>query len=205
MQALEQLAALRIAEQPVDELETDEDKRKYLLLLLGLFRRDAEILAQQLVERSISLVQWEAGMARLLKDFHVQMAVIVESGNWAALDSHLRAIEKAIREQLEYLHGFAEAIREKVLAGEELTTTVHSRAKLYAGAIGAFFWLLMHEKKKDEGFSEVLWVMDPAKENCPDCVDLADRGWMPIGELEQTPRDGQTQCLGQCGCDLDYR
>jgi len=204
MRAMEQLGTLRTVEQAVDKLETDDDKRKYLLLLLGLFRRDAEVLAQRLVEGSISLAQWEEGMAQLLKAFHVQVAVIVESGDWALLGRHLRAIEKAIREQLEYLHGFAEAIQEKVVAGEELTTSVHSRAKLYVGAAWAFFWLLMHGQKEEKGFSEVSWNLTPA-EHCEDCLALAEKGWMPIGELTQFPGDGQTQCLTNCKCYLDYR
>jgi len=49
-----------------------------------------------------------------------------------------------------------------------------------------------------------LWVLGAA-EHCPDCLDLAGRGWMPIEELEQVPGDGNTQCLTNCQCSLDYR
>jgi hypothetical protein len=41
-----------------------------------------------------------------------------------------------------------------------------------------------------------------AAEHCPDCVDVAGRGWVPIGTL---PRIGDSQCRTRCRCTFSYR
>ncbi len=205
---LEYLPALRaIAAQMVQEqtLEEDEDRREFMLLVLLLFRQAAEVAAQELVENSITLAEFEQRMARLLKDSLITATAAAHGGDWDAISEvDLVELSAALEEQLEYLHGFAEAIYDKVQSEEELTTAVHARAKMYAGAAWALYWLLTHEQKKEE-FSEVLWVLDPPAEHCDDCLELADIDWMPIGDLHQVPADGGTQCLGRCRCHLEYR
>jgi len=207
---LEQLPALReiaaAAAQRVQEqtLEDEEGRREFLLFLLLVFRRDAEILAQQLVEGSISLAEWEATMAARLKDVLIAATATARAGNWALIsEADLAQLEAALEEQLQYLHGFAEAIYDKDQAEEPLTTVVHARAKMYAGAAWALYWLLTHGQKKEK-FAWVRWNLAPA-EHCDDCLELDARGWMPIEELTQFPGDGTTQCLTNCKCYLEYR
>jgi len=151
MRALEQLPALRAVVQPVQEqtLEDDEDRREFMLLILLAFRRDAEVLAQQLVEGSISLAEWEKAMAAQLKDVLITAAATARAGDWELISkADLARLQAALEDQLQYLHGFAEAIHEKVLAGEELTTSVHARAKLYAGA--AWVVLVVDPRTEEE-------------------------------------------------------
>ena len=161
MRLLEQLAALRTIEQRI----------KLLRLRQDLFRRDVEILSQRLVERSISLAQWEKAMATAIKDLHVTSAVIAKGGDWAAMtQADWGRVGAEIKKEYRYLHKFAESIAEKVAKGEDLTTALHARAKLYG------------ESAAMDTFSRVL---------------LAEAG-APLGEMPAWP--GDFECNGRCGC-----
>jgi len=195
MHLLEQLSALRTLAQKVELLRLRQD----------LFRRDAEVLAQRLVERSLSLADWEREMARLIKDLHVTSAVIGKGGNWAAMtQADWGYTGSQCKKQYRFLHKFAGDIFAHVEAGKDLTTLIHARAKMYGGAGTETFYRFIHGDAVDKGAIEVLWNLTPA-EHCPDCLDLAGRGWIPIEELTQVPGDGQTQCLTNCKCYLEYR
>lgn len=189
--------SLRLTEQGEDpQLETDEGRRRYLALLLLLFRRDVEILAQRLVEGAISLADWELAMARLVKNLHIASAAIAYGGEWGAVAPG--TLEPAIAEQYEYLHGFAEDIRAKHEAGEPLTTAIHARAKLYAEAGWALYWLITREIKAREGATETRLITMGDERVCDLCLDEEAKGWMPIGDMK-----GQMH-LG-CRCWWEFR
>lgn len=177
----------------------DEEREEQLILLAALlawFRRESKKLAVALRDGVITLAAWLAGMRMLIKRLHTSAALIA-----GEVDDEL--VIARIEEQYEYLDRFASDIQEK--DEEELSVAaIIARAALYAGAAGATFWLLIQEQEKVGGATEVLWLLRPA-EHCTDCLDLADRGWMPIEELHQAPRDGQTICRTNCQCDLEFR
>jgi hypothetical protein len=63
-------------------------------------------------------------------------------------------------------------------------------------------------RAKAPAAQEVLWRLGAggvSKTHCPQCVEIAERGWMPVGSLEQQPGDGSTFCGSACDCSLDYR
>jgi len=56
--------------------------------------------------------------------------------------------------------------------------------------------------------SEVKWILgDGGKSgsHCPQCLELAQSGWMAVDELDQEPGDGGTYCGDACTCRLEYR
>lgn len=202
MRALEQLPALHAVVQPVQEqtLEDDEDRREFMLLILLAFRRDAEVLAQQLVEGSISLAEWETAMAARLKDVLIAATATAQGGNWELIsEADLAMLQAALEEQLQYLHDFAEDIYDKVQAEEPLTTTVHTRAKLYAGAAWTLYWLITQAIRVGEGATEVRLVTMGDERVCEICLGVEAMGWMPIGSVT----------VGQlhpgCRCDWEFR
>jgi hypothetical protein len=44
-------------------------------------------------------------------------------------------------------------------------------------------------------------IIDPAAEHCDECPELADRGWVPIEEMVPI---GDTTCLTNCRCEIEY-
>jgi len=178
----------------------NEDHAQRMLLMAALiraFRRDSEELAQRLRDGTITLAIWLVLMRKLVKRLHISAAGI-------AGDVNAEMVGARVQEQYEYLDGFAATIQ----AGEEGKPSVEAiiaQAALYGGAAYATLWQIVQEQEKAEGATEVIWLLRPA-EHCVDCVELADRGWMPIEELRgQVPKDGQTRCLTNCQCDLEFR
>jgi len=198
MHSLEQLSALRTMAQRI----------RLLRLRQNLFRRDAEVLVQRLLERSISLPDWQREMARAIKDLHITSAVIAKGGDWGAMtQADWGRVGAEIKKEYRYLDKFAKAIAEKVAAGEDLTTALHARAKLYGegAAMDTFSRILLAEagvplgalpawpgdfecdgrcgciwgepELTDEGWA-VYWLVDPAKEHCAGC-EQAEADWSP--------------------------
>lgn len=181
--------------------EQDERDRTeqlfFLAWLLRLFKRDVRMLAELLRNGEIALTEWRFRMARTVKRLHASAAMIALEGELD--DETLALVEDRVREQYEYLTGFALAVQET----EELTAAVDARAMLYAGAAWATFWLVTREREVEA--KEVRWSLTPA-EHCVDCVELDARGWMPIEELGgQVPGDGTTICKVNCKCVLSFR
>ena len=178
----------------------ENDREEQLILLAALmawFRRKSAQLAMALRDGVITLAAWLAGMRILIQRLHTSAALIV-----GEFDSALVAAR--IREQYGYLDGFAAAIQDGDEGEEGLSiAAIIARAALYAGAVVATFWLVVQGQETEA--REVRWNLTPA-EHCTDCLDLADRGWMPIEELGgQVPGDGRTICLTNCRCFLEYR
>lgn len=104
------------------------------------------------------------------------------------------------KEQYGYLSGLVEAMPD--LSEAQLA----NRAGMYISAANEAFEKGRLAAVKSSGeFTEERWVMDPAKEHCKGCTELAGKGWVKIGELGSFPGDGSTECLTKCGCHIEYR
>jgi len=108
-------------------------------------------------------------------------------------------LEAALEEQLQYLHGFAEAIYDKAQAEEPLTTAVHTRAKLYAESAWILYWVITQGIKRRGGATEMRLITVGDEKVCELCLEVEARGWMPIGEMLA----GKIH-LG-CRCDWEFR
>ena len=193
----------------LDELETVTQRLVLLAFLRQLFRRDVEHLAELLVAGEITLATWQQQMKERIKELLVSSIVTARGGDWDAVtDDDWATVEEEIERQYRYLAGFAEDIYEQEEAGEEFTSAIIARAMLYAGAaLAIFYWGIMAEAIEEER-REVLWVVNPALENCSECLELQGMGWMNMGEfraLDQVPGDGQRLCGPRCGCGLNFR
>lgn len=158
--------------------------------------RRLEALVLALLAGMLTLAEWEKSVADEIRLIRVQLALLAAGGlaiEWALIEAQLQA-------QAEFLAGFGAAIG----AGELSEAQIQARVKMYAGACWAAYWTVSSWLAKEEGRNEVLWVLGVA-EHCEDCVDLAGRGWQPMSQLHQVPGDGQTRCLSNCRCHLEYR
>ncbi len=177
----------------------DEDREEQLILLAALlawFKTHSKKLAQALRDDVITLAAWLAGMRFLVRRLHASAALIAGEFEDALVSGR-------VGEQYNFLDGFAGAIQDGD-EGEALSVeAITARAALYAGAGTGTFWSVIREQE-DEA-PEVRWNLTPA-EHCTDCLDLDARGWMPVEELGgQVPGDGQTICITNCRCYLDFR
>lgn len=190
----------------LDELETTAQRLALLALLRQLFRRDVEQLAKLLIAGEITLIAWQQRMKERIKELHVSSIVVAKGGDWeAVIDGDWQAVEEEMERQYQYLAGFAGDVYDLGEAGEEFTSAIIARAKLYAGVSLAIFYRGIMAQEIERGATEVLWVLGIA-EHCADCVELAGTGWMPIEDLGgQAPGDGSTACRANCQCHLEFR
>lgn len=155
-------------------------------------------LAQQLVDGSIGLSDWQMQSAQLLKSLHVAMGLAANGGLSNTSASSLGYLASQIKQQYQYLNKMALQIRR----GEQaLDGTLVARAALYTQAGREIYQNVIARAAKDAGCSEEKSILGSA-DHCGDCVEEAAKGWSPLGSLIPI---GQRQCLSNCRCEMTYR
>ena len=98
--------------------------------------------------------------------------------------------------QLRHMYRFAQDIRNK-----QGRMNYRQRADMYGAQLDAAFLRGMVEAM--EGDDVVHWKLHPA-EHCPDCIQLARRSPYTVSSLPTVPGEGQTECLSNCRCTLEF-
>lgn len=152
----------------------------------------------QMLQNAPDLDIWEEAFRIELRRAHLQAAALGKGG-WAQLDADdLARVENQLRFEYQQLARFVDQIR-----NEELSIAqIQVRIKMYADHIWTSFWDARTQAKKSSGFRQERRILQ-AQESCPDCVDYAARGWVPVGSL---PEPGQQSvCGANCRCYKEYR
>lgn len=164
--------------------------------------REARHLAEAVLRESISLPEFEAQMRQLIKESHINMLRLGGGGREAVTSQYYGRSGAAIREQYRYLRGFVADLRSGRYDGAPGQAL--ARAQMYGRASYQEYWFARHYAAQAAGYLWKRRVLH-ATESCPDCVDQAGLGWVGIHDERVTGvRDGSTQCLVHCACDIDY-
>jgi hypothetical protein len=156
--------------------------------------RDA---AARLASGQITVAQWQREMTAVVKDSQLA-GTAVGGGGWHQLSAadHSWA-EQRIREQLDYLRGFADQLDSGVQC---LDGTLEARAAMYGNAGRATQREMDRRLNAQAGQQFERRALGPA-DHCPDCLDAAARDWQPIGTL---PRIGNSACATNCRCVFEF-
>ncbi len=159
---------------------------------------------QQLIAGVILLSTWYDAMHSLMSALY-QTVWILSIGGYVFENDTARNIFYALMlPQFTYLYNFEGQIKtgEQKLDGSAL-----SRAGLYGKWGNNFYQNISLENAKDK-YTDARRVLGPTEDHChdsaerPGCVELANKGWMPIGEM--TPI-GDATCYSNCLCHIQYR
>lgn len=195
-------------EKQADILRTLEQQLKFVRFRQELFEKEAVSLAERLVNGQISLAEWQLQRKEQIKMLHGTCAIAAKGGNKAAMTPHDWGIVGAqCKKQYKFANDFAKAVQEKAEQGKLTLAGVGHRSGQYANSGMATFYQIRTEVAEEEGQTEVRWLTSPV-ENCAECVELRDMGWMPLAEFEQLgqmPADGSRLCGPGCACFLEYR
>jgi len=156
----------------------------------------------------ISLAEWQAQMKDLILAALIAALIIAKGGRDNVPPAAWVLVGIASKKLYGFIDGFAAEIKAepaKWLTGNR----INARANLY-NQIGyvelAAYLLREHEQA---GYTEERRVLGPVlTEHCsphgdrPGCVDLAKKGWKPIGSL---PAIGDAACWSNCKCRFQYR
>ncbi len=106
-----------------------------------------------------------------------------------------------LREQYKYLEGLVSDLKSEDIHDNSLAM----RARMYTNSAREGYERGRRRAIDEAGtFTEERWELGPG-ENCPDCQNLAALGWVAIGELGTYPAKGDTVCLSNCTCRINYR
>ena len=156
-------------------------------------------ITQQLVDRQISLAEWQSGMMEQIKLSHTAAAA-ASRGGWAQMtQADWGAAGQMIREQYDFLRNFANHIANgtQALDGRALV-----RADLYGDAArGTFEAMRQRYETLVNGMEEEIRILGEA-DHCNGCLDQAALGYQPIGTLDPI---GAEECLTRCHCTKRFR
>jgi hypothetical protein len=166
-------------------------------------------LAAQVAEGSISEEQWLGAMKREIKDAYITLYLAGIGGIDQMSPADWGSVGGMLKEQYKWLESFYESI----IAGDLTESVIANRSRMYINSSREAFNRAALRSAIQRGFKEKRWAMHSAVENCDDCIVLDGIGWIPILEdfvspstgVSTLPGRGDTICLTNCMCHLDFR
>jgi hypothetical protein len=153
-------------------------------------------LTEQLRDGRISLPQWQQGMAQEIKAAHVNGAQLAKGGRQQMTQSDYGFVGQRVREQLQYLRGFAGQIEggKQPLDGRALR-----RAEMYGEAGRSTHREMQRRMGVQRGQRFERNVLGAA-DHCAGCLEQTRRGVVPLGALVPV---GQRDCRTRCKCRIE--
>jgi hypothetical protein len=158
-------------------------------------------LSVSLQDGRISLADWQRGMATEIKNLHGATAM-TGKGGWARMtQSDWGKLGATVKEQRQYLQGFAVDIEKGKYGIPPTSGALNVRASMYAQAARGTGEEVRRADMADKGMTEEKRVLGIA-DHCQGCLEQAALGWQPIGTLDPI---GAEECLTHCHCRFEYR
>ena len=161
-------------------------------------------LAGMLAGGQLNTRDWEISMRQAIKTEYIQQYMLGKGGLSQMTQADWGSIGGMLADQYRYLGGFAQEVK----AGQLSEAQVAARSKMYINS-GREAYERAQRRTEGEA-NEVAWMLTVA-EHCPDCIAFAQLGWQPIepwpfvNNGNALPGSGNTQCLTNCQCHLEYR
>lgn len=160
---------------------------------------DTRQLSLSLQQGQIDLKEWQLAMRRRIKDVHITAAVS-QRGGWERMTQvDWGRVGQLIRVQYEYLDKFAIEIASGT---QPLDGRFLFRSQMYDEAAIRTHEIFGRYLARNAGYDEERSILDPGAKHCAQCVDEANRGWVPIGTLVPL---GERTCLTRDRCTMQYR
>lgn len=162
-------------------------------------RNEMRDLTAQYVNGEITQENWYTSMRTMMRVSYRTSVTLANGGPDSMTPSSWGSFGAEMRKQYAYLDNFKD---ELVTGKQALNGSAVRRAGMYGDANYAQYqnWKLKQEMRA--GFAlEARRVLHPA-EHCDDCLEYAERGWVPAAEC---PPIGNSQCRTNCKCTIQTR
>lgn len=169
-------------------------------------RSELEQLGDRLIAGDISLERWQTETARVLKDAHLIVYTTGRGGAEQMGPSDWGRIGGRLRYQYQRLDLFARQILSGRIRDDGTIMPlsegeIRARIRMYARSVRTAFFDGRTAAKETAGYQFEQRILGSG-EACPDCVDYANRGIVPIGSL---PEPGKSSvCRSNCQCSKIY-
>lgn len=192
------------------ERQKQEDRRKYLLLLLALLVSDTAegmallAIAAQAPDNPVTLFTPAMSLLQRAHGDATRLGRTLAGAPHPFDGMDQLAGNAAAQEQSLYLSGFdADIANRRYIDNEGQVSegAIRQRASLYAlSLVGTANDAWRRTLPADE---EVWWVMDPEeRDHCSGCPAIEAKNPWTAGTLPTVPGAGDTPCLGHCKCSL---
>lgn len=172
--------------------------RSALDRVVAAYEARVEDLTARMVAGEISPLDWRRKMAREIRAVQSIAYMAARGGRDSMTAADRRAMGRRIADQIDYLNAFvAEVIR-----SEAPSDAWVPRASMYASAARGAYEAARRESLGPGDADEERRVRH-SRDSCPECVEYAARGWVPVGTLP-TPGNSCT-CISNCKCTIEYR
>jgi hypothetical protein len=135
-----------------------------------------EQLTKQLYGGDITLQQWELSIAAELKDAHLANAMFARGGRSAMNNQALGRVGGNLADEFRWLSQFADGVADGSVSQAQAVSRIGQYGKACEQA---------YQRE---------WAAQRRKPE-----------WNGLTRLNQVPRDGDTQCFGNCNCQLEER
>lgn len=152
-----------------------------------------------LIADKVSLPEWQIESARLIKEAHIQAAMIAAGGKNRLTPQHYGSIGAEVKAQYQYLDKFAA----KLAAGEMTPAQALRRSALYGKSLKISFAKSEKITRSADGANVGKRILDAQAKHCPECLSHQRLDWVPIDQI--TPPGTNCTCQNNCRCRVLYR
>ena len=180
---------------PVKETTVRRAVEKFNSKFIG---ENIDAITERFIAGQMDLQTWQVRIAKELKTGHTINAAVGRGGRSAMTFSDWGKVGRRLRDQYNYLNGFARAIK----SGRLTPGQIRHRAGMYAKSVRSSYFGGLTAAKKVAGYAFEKRITTSEKP-CGQCSAWESRGWLPIGTVPEpgTDCDGLTQCL----CYKDFK
>ena len=166
-------------------------------------------LSEMVDTGGISPQSWNDAVRQEIKDNYLDQYLVGIGGRGQMTQADWGSVGGMIADQYRYLNDFYD----QVAAGELSQAQINNRSRMYINSSREAYERAQGRAAPGRGFTEHRWVNSPLADTCEDCQALQGLGWISIDEAfispstgeEAIPGSGQTRCLTNCSCHLQYR
>ena len=166
-------------------------------------------LSEMVDSGGISAGSWNDAMRQEIKDNYIDQYLVGIGGRENMNQEHWGSVGGMIADQYRYLDKFYA----QVAAGDLSLGQINARARMYMNSSREAYERAHGRAALNRGFTEQMWINSASAATCDDCKTLQGLGWISIDQAfvspstgaETLPGMGDTICLTNCQCFVDYK
>ena len=181
-----------------------EDVRKWTAKLISESQTATTDLAKMVADETLNVADWKAQFRKEIKQQYIDQYIAGVGGRERMTQADWGSVGGMLNNQY---HPYLDDFRREITMGNLSEAQIKARMDMYLDSAKQAYEKANGRSQKKAGMNEERWVLNPELENCDDCFELANMGWVPIPEIskEHIPGDSGTACRTNCGCRFDYR
>ena len=158
--------------------------------------------ARMLEGGQLNLGDWQTVMREEIKKEYVRQYLLGRGGLDKMTQQDWGSVGGMLRETYTYLDRFARDIA----SGRLSVGQISRRSRMYTNSAREAYERA--RRRVNALAEEMRWVINSLVENCEDCLAFQAMGWRMIADRPYSgaiPGSGQTRCLTNCACHIEYR